>query len=272
MTHMSNPFERLRDIMARLRDPETGCPWDVKQDFSTIAPYTIEEAFEVADAIERGDHDALKDELGDLLFQVYFHARMAEEQGSFDVADVAAAVSDKLVRRHPHVFGDREIASDDELRRHWERDKLAEGNADAGALDGVGRALPGLMRAAKLQRRASAVGFDWPRAEPVPAKIREELDELTREMAVDEPDPARLAEELGDLLFACVNLARHLHVDPEAALRGANAKFERRFREVEKRARAGGREPSEYDLAELDAFWDEAKAAERRDDGTDRSS
>ena len=266
---MTDPFHRMREIMARLRDPETGCPWDVKQDFRTIAPYTIEEAYEVADAIERGDLNDLKDELGDLLFQVYFHARMAEERNAFDVADVARAVADKLERRHPHVFGDRNVESEEELRRHWERDKLAEGGADSSALDGVGQALPALMRAAKLQRRASAVGFDWPEAGPVPEKIREELDELTREIEREERDQALVHEEMGDLLFACVNLARHLKVDPEAALRDANAKFERRFRAVETSARERGKAPSDCDLAELDRFWDQAKAAERRDDGSD---
>jgi ATP diphosphatase len=256
---MSDPFERLRQVMARLRDPDSGCPWDLKQDFDSIAPYTIEEAYEVADAIQRGDLDGLRDELGDLLFQVYFHARMAEEEGAFDVADVARSVGDKLVRRHPHVFGDRRVASDEELRRHWERDKLAEKDADASALDGVGPAMPALMRAAKLQRRAAAVGFDWPESAPVVDKIREELDELDREMEEDEPVPERLEEEMGDLLFACVNLARHLRLDPEAALRRANAKFERRFRSVEQQARDSGQDPAQLPLETLDGYWDRAK-------------
>lgn len=268
---MNDPFERLRQVMARLRDPESGCPWDVKQDFRSIAPFTIEEAYEVADAIDRDDMTQLRDELGDLLFQVYFHARMAEERDAFDVADVAGAVADKLVRRHPHVFGEREVDSDEDLRRHWERDKLAEKEPGESALDGVGLALPALMRAAKLQRRASAVGFDWPEAEPVPAKIREELDELTEAMTADLPDREALEEEVGDLLFACVNLARHLRLDPEEALRRANAKFERRFRAVEKRARERGGEPSELSLDALDRIWDEVKQEERRDDGTDTS-
>lgn len=261
---MSDPFERLRQVMARLRDPDSGCPWDLKQDFGSIAPYTIEEAYEVADAIERGDRGALKDELGDLLFQVYFHARMAEEEGAFDVADVAQSVADKLVRRHPHVFGDRRVASDEELRRHWERDKLAEKAGDASALDGVGPAMPALMRAAKLQRRAAAVGFDWPETAPVADKIREELDELTREMEAGEPAPERLEDEMGDLLFACVNLARHLRVDPEAALRRANGKFERRFRSVERQALAAGKDPAELSLETLDGYWDRAKDDEKR--------
>lgn len=261
---MSDPFERLRQVMARLRDPESGCPWDLKQDFESIAPYTIEEAYEVADAIERGDRDGLRDELGDLLFQVYFHARMAEEEEAFDVADVARSVADKLVRRHPHVFGDRQAGSDEELRRHWERDKLAEKDADSSALDGVGAAMPALMRAAKLQRRAAALGFDWPEPAPVVDKIREELDELGREMAGDAPANSRLEDEMGDLLFACVNLARHLRVDPEAALRRANAKFERRFRAVERQAREAGQDPAELPLEILDGYWDRAKDDETR--------
>lgn len=259
---MSDPFEQLRQVMARLRDPDSGCPWDLKQDFGSIAPYTIEEAYEVADAIERGDREALKDELGDLLFQVYFHARMAEEEGAFDVAEVAESVADKLVRRHPHVFGDRRVVSDEELRRHWERDKLAEKAGDASALDGVGPAMPALMRAAKLQRRAAAVGFDWPETAPVADKIREELEELTREMNDETPETGRLEDEMGDLLFACVNLARHLRLDPEAALRRANAKFERRFRSVEDQARQTGREPAELPLETLDGYWDRAKDGE----------
>lgn len=259
---MSDPFERLRQVMARLRDPESGCPWDLKQDFDSIAPYTIEEAYEVADAIQRGDLEGLRDELGDLLFQVYFHARMAEERGAFDVADVARSVADKLVRRHPHVFGGRRVDSDEELRRHWERDKLAEKAGDASALDGVGPAMPALMRAAKLQRRAAAVGFDWPQTAPVADKIREELDELAREMGDEDPDHGRLEDEMGDLLFACVNLARHLRLDPEAALRGANAKFERRFRSVERQAWEAGHDPAELPLQTLDGYWDRAKEGE----------
>lgn len=261
---MNDPFERLRQVMAKLRDPESGCPWDLKQDFESIAPYTIEEAYEVADAIERGDRDGLRDELGDLLFQVYFHARMAEEEDAFDVADVARSVADKLVRRHPHVFGDRQAGSDEELRRHWERDKLAEKDADSSALDGIGTAMPALMRAAKLQRRAAAVGFDWPETAPVTDKIREELDELSREMDGDAPANDRLEDEMGDLLFACVNLARHLRVDPEAALRRANAKFERRFRAVELQAREAGKDPAELPLETLDGYWDRAKDDETR--------
>lgn len=259
---MSDPFERLRQVMARLRDPESGCPWDLKQDFDSIAPYTIEEAYEVADAIQRGDLEGLRDELGDLLFQVYFHARMAEERGAFDVADVARSVADKLVRRHPHVFGDRRVDSEEDLRRHWERDKLAEKANDASALDGVGPAMPALMRAAKLQRRAAAVGFDWPETAPVADKIREELDELAREMGGQAPDHGRQEDEMGDLLFACVNLARHLRLDPEAALRRANAKFERRFRAVERQAREAGHDPAGLPLETLDGYWDRAKEGE----------
>lgn len=264
---MSHPFDELRRIMARLRDPEAGCPWDVAQDFRSIAPFTIEEAYEVADAIERRDLDALRGELGDLLFQVYFHARMAEEQGAFDVDDVARAVAEKLVRRHPHVFAGARPGNDAEQRAAWERHKLDEQGGTASVLDGVGRALPALMRAAKLQRRASAVGFDWPAAAPVVDKIHEELDELGEVMAGKPSDGDALEEEMGDLLFACVNLARHLGLDPEAALRRGNAKFERRFRAVEDAARSGGAAPSDMTLEELDRLWDAAKAAERPDDG-----
>jgi len=261
---MSDPFTELRDVMARLRDPDHGCPWDLEQDFRTIAPYTIEEAYEVADAIERDAMDELRGELGDLLFQVYFHARMAEERGLFDVEDVARAIAGKLVRRHPHVFGDREVASREELRHHWERDKLAEAGESASALGGVGRALPALIRAAKLQRRASAVGFDWPGPAPVLDKVHEEVGEL--EHAIRERDHDAREEEVGDLLFAVVNLARHLEVEPEAALRRACGKFERRFRGVESLARQSGARPSDLTLSVLDELWERVKRDERGGD------
>ncbi len=259
---------RLLDIMARLRDPEGGCPWDVEQTFQTIAPYTIEEAYEVADAIEQGDMAALQEELGDLLLQVVYHARMAEEIGAFDFEAVARAISDKMVRRHPHVFGPDEVAGAEAQTRAWEEHKAAERAAKAAeagrrasVLDGVATGLPGLTRAAKIQRRAARVGFDWPAVLQVLDKIDEEVVELRTEIA-NEAASERVADELGDLLFARVNLARHLEVDPESALRHANAKFERRFRAVEARFDALGQELSETSLEDLEAAWQAVKAAE----------
>jgi nucleoside triphosphate diphosphatase len=259
----TRPIDRLLAIMARLRDPARGCPWDRDQDFATIAPYTIEEAYEVADAIERHDMAALKDELGDLLLQVVFHARMAEEAGLFAFDDVAAAIADKMVRRHPHVFGDAEIASVAAQNEAWEAHKAAEraaGGADASVLDGVALALPALLRAAKLSRRAARIGFDWPDADAVIDKIEEELAELEFAMAGD-GDQAALEEEVGDLLFAAANLARKLDIEPETALRRATAKFERRFRQVEALARARG---IGRDLDALEALWNEVKRTEKR--------
>ena len=258
--------------MARLRDPEAGCPWDVQQTFATIAPYTIEESYEVAEAIEAGDMTALRDELGDLLFQVVFHAEMAREAGDFAFDDVVEAVADKMVRRHPHVFGDRrDIDSADAQTVSWESHKAAERHARAArqgrppsTLDGVTAALPALTRALKLQDRAARVGFDWPDLAPVLAKIEEELAELRDAMA-DGGEPARLADELGDVLFVYANLARHLKIDPEAALRGANAKFERRFRRIEALLAEAGRRPDEATLEEMDRLWDQAKREERSD-------
>ncbi|HEX7006717.1 MAG TPA: nucleoside triphosphate pyrophosphohydrolase [Alphaproteobacteria bacterium] len=244
---MTADMTRLLDIMARLRDPAQGCPWDVEQSFATIAPYTIEEAYEVADAIERGDMAALKDELGDLLLQVVFHAQMAREAGHFTFADVVEAISDKMVRRHPHVFGKDRIASAAAQTEAWENRKAAErasaGAAGGGVLDGVALALPALLRATKLGKRAARVGFDWPDLAPVLDKIE---------------------EELGDLLFACANLARKLDVDPEAALRGANARFERRFRWMEAQLGTRGLRPEQMTLDQLEALWQEAKADEQR--------
>ena len=262
------PLERLRALMARLRDPEAGCPWDVEQDFASIAPYTIEEAYEVADAVARGDMMGLRDELGDLLFQVVFHARMAEEAGLFDLDDVAREVTGKMIRRHPHVFGDTEIADAAAQTRAWEDHKAAEREAAAKAenrrpsvLDGVTRGIPSLSRAMKLQRRAARVGFDWAQREDVLAKVREELDEIADEMAQGAPRK-KIDEQLGDLLFAAVNLARVLDLDPEESLRRANAKFERRFRKVEQRLAEKGKTPEESDLEEMDRLWDAVKAAE----------
>ena len=264
---MATPIDRLLAIMARLRDPERGCPWDREQDFATIAPYTIEEAYEVADAIERGDRAALKDELGDLLFQVVFHARMAEEEGSFAFADVAAAIADKMVRRHPHVFAEARIADAAAQTEAWEAHKAAErrakGGADGGGaesvLDGVALALPALLRAAKLGRRAARIGFDWPDAASVVDKVREELAEIEAEMRSG-AGRERLEDELGDLLFAAAQLARKLDIEPESALRRASAKFERRFRRVECLAAERG---AGHDLGALEALWQEIKRAER---------
>ncbi len=263
-------IERLLAVMKRLRDPETGCPWDVEQTFETIAPYTIEEAYEVAEAIAEGDMAALREELGDLLLQVVYHAEMAREAGVFDFADVAAAISEKMIARHPHVFGDAEVASAEAQTRAWEDVKAAErarkrpGND--GALDGVPLALPALTRAAKLQRRAARVGFDWDRAAPVFEKVEEELSEV-RAAVADASPPAAVEDEIGDLLFAVVNLARWLKVDPEAALRRANRKFERRFRHIERSLSESGRTPESASLEELETLWGEAKAREDGPDG-----
>ena len=256
---------RLREIMRRLRDPETGCPWDIVQTFDTIAPYTIEEAYEVADAIARGDTDDLRDELGDLLLQVVYHARMAEEAGAFGFDDVARAICDKMVRRHPHVFGDESRDKTPERQTaDWERIKAAEraGRVEtASALDGVAAGLPALTRAVKLQNRAARVGFDWPDAGHVTAKIAEEAAELAEAARSGDADHTR--EEYGDLMFVMANLARHLDIDPEAALREANLKFTRRFNAVEAALARNGRSPSGSTLEEMDALWDAVKRAER---------
>ena len=255
----------LLDIMARLRDPVAGCPWDLKQSFETIAPYTLEEAYEVADAIAHGDMPELREELGDLLFQVVFHARMAEEAGHFGFGDVVNAICAKMIRRHPHVFAGVAYATEEELRDAWEAEKRAEREAKtgpaAGALDGVAAALPALLRAEKLQRRAARVGFDWPDAAGVLEKCREELDEIASARSAGLAHP-QLAEEVGDLLFSCVNLARHLGVEAEQALRAAGAKFERRFRAMEQALADTGTPVGEADLATLDAAWERVKAAE----------
>ncbi len=254
---------RLRAVMARLRDPQTGCPWDVEQDFASIAPYTIEEAHEVADAIERGAMDDLKGELGDLLFQSVFHARMAEEAGAFDLDDVIRTITDKMIARHPHVFGDASRdKSADQQAVDWEAVKARERTARAedGILDGVAPGLPALMRAQKLQKRAARVGFDWPDAEQVLEKVVEEARELTAAREIGEAK--QIAEETGDLLFAAVNLARHLGVDAEAALRSANAKFTTRFGQIESALAAEGRRPEDSDLVEMERLWQAAKQAQ----------
>jgi nucleoside triphosphate diphosphatase len=261
----NRPLDRLLAIMARLRDPESGCPWDREQDFSTIAPYTIEEAYEVADAIARNDPVALKDELGDLLFQVVFHTRMAEEAGLFGFADVAAAIADKMERRHPHVFGTAKIASVAAQNQAWEEHKAAErsgraleAGTAASVLDGVALTLPALLRAVKLQKRAARIGFDWPEAHAVFDKIAEEITELRTELDRG-GDSERLEDEMGDLLFAVANLARKLELDPEAALRRATSKFERRFRRVEALA---AERPTDTGLEALEALWQEVKREE----------
>ncbi len=249
---------RLLAVMAALRDPVTGCPWDRAQDFATIAPYTIEEAYEVADAIARGDVDALADELGDLLFQVVYHARLGEEAGQFDFAAVARGITEKMIRRHPHVFAGAAPQS-------WETHKAAEraARAETGVLAGVPQALPALVRAQKLAARAARVGFDWPDAVAVLAKLDEESDELRAELPG--ADAARLADEVGDLLFVVVNLARKLGLDAETCLRGANAKFIRRFEAVERRLAAAGQDPAGAGLAGMEAAWQAVKRAERAD-------
>jgi nucleoside triphosphate diphosphatase len=254
------PIDELLAIMRRLRDPQGGCPWDREQTFATIAPYTIEEAYEVADAIARDDRDALCDELGDLLFQVVFHAQMAEEAGVFAFDDVVAAIVHKMQRRHPHVFGDEHVASAAVQTRAWEEHKARERahSAQGSVLDDLPLALPALMRAEKIGRRAARVGFDWPDANGARAKIDEELAELDAENAAGAA-PDRREHELGDLLFSVVNLARHLGIDPENALRASNERFIARFRAMERRAAADGKSLSELDPAALDELWREAK-------------
>ena len=263
------PIDRLLAIMARLRDPADGCPWDLEQTFATVAPYTVEEAYEVADAIERNDLADLKEELGDLLLQVVFHARMAEEQGAFAFDDVASAINDKMIRRHPHVFAEETYASLAHQKEGWEALKAAERQTKNGGkgraaslLDDVPVGLPALTRAVKLSKRAAGVGFVWPTVHEVVAKLDEEVEELKAEIASGDLEKAR--QEMGDVLFVVANLARTLEVDPEDSLRFTNAKFARRFQYIEARLAERGKTPEQSDLAEMDALWDEAKAAERR--------
>ena len=257
-------LRRLLDIMAALRDPHSGCPWDREQCFATIAPYTIEEACEVADAIAHGDDAALPDELGDLLFQVVYHARMAEEVGQFGFAEVARSIADKMIRRHPHVFGAAAARDATAQTAAWEVQKAAEraARAETGALAGVPSSLPALTRAAKLTARAARVGFDWPDAAAVLDKLEEEATELRAELAT--ADPMRLADEVGDLLFVLANLARKLQLDPEECLRAANRKFTRRFGAVEQRLAAAGQGPGDATLLEMEEAWQAVKAAEGR--------
>jgi tetrapyrrole methylase family protein/MazG family protein/ATP diphosphatase len=260
------PIDQLLAIMARLRDPADGCPWDQEQTFATIAPYTVEEAYEVADAIERNDLSDLKEELGDLLLQVVFHARMAEEQGAFAFDDVASAINDKMIRRHPHVFAEETYASLAHQKAGWEELKAAEretkgyGRATS-LLDDIPVGLPALTRAVKLSKRAAGVGFVWPDIGQVVAKLDEEFAELKAEIAAGDLEKAR--QEMGDVLFVVANLARTLEVDPEDALRFTNAKFQRRFQYIEAKLAGCGKTPDQSDLAEMDALWDEAKAVER---------
>lgn len=261
-----DPLRRLLAIMARLRDPDTGCPWDLEQDFRSIVPHTLEEAYEVADAIERGGIDSIRDELGDLLFQVVFYAQLGEERGAFDFDAVADGIAEKIVRRHPHVFGDTERPGLAEQSEMWEAIKAREraagddGEAAHSALDDIPLALPALPRSVKLQRRAARVGFDWGEPGPVFAKIREELAELEAEIAAGDCDGQEA--EMGDILFACANLSRHLGVDPERALRRTNHKFERRFRGLEARLREAGVAPAEAGFKRLEAAYQAVKAAE----------
>nr|WP_298169221.1 nucleoside triphosphate pyrophosphohydrolase [uncultured Pseudomonas sp.] len=269
-------LDDLLHLMARLRDPQYGCPWDLKQSYASIVPHTIEEAYEVADAIERGDFEHLPGELGDLLFQVVYYSQLAREEGRFEFAQVVDGITRKLLRRHPHVFVDGDLygapdaakLNEAAVKQRWEEIKAEERAEKAAApeqlslLDDVPQALPSLSRAIKLQKRAAQVGFDWPEALPVVDKVREELDEVLE--AMSENDPSAIAEELGDLLFVVGNLARHLKVDPEAALRAANAKFERRFRFIEQALREAGRAMENCALEELDALWGEAKKLEKQ--------
>jgi MazG family protein len=260
----ADPLARLLAIMARLRDPDGGCAWDLEQTFATIAPYTIEEAYEVSDAIERGNLAELKDELGDLLLQVVFHSRMAEEQGEFAFADVAQAICDKMIRRHPHVFGEASHRDAAEQTVAWEAIKAEERaakDARQSLLDGVPSALPALTRSEKLTRRAARVGFTWATPEAVIEKLHEELGELAVEVAAS--DRAKMRDEMGDVLFVCANLARLLEIDPEDALRSTNAKFTRRFNAIEQALAADGRSPEQSDLAEMDGLWNAAKRGEK---------
>ncbi|MGB5252886.1 MAG: nucleoside triphosphate pyrophosphohydrolase [Sedimenticolaceae bacterium] len=259
--------QRLLTIMARLRDPEGGCPWDRRQTYATIVPYTLEEAYEVADAIQRGDMRELRDELGDLLFQIVFYSQIAREEGQFDFHDVAQGICDKMVRRHPHVFAEAKVTDEAQLRQAWEQNKAEERAgrhqaAEASQMDGVARALPALIRAEKLQKRAARVGFDWPDARGAFDKVREELDEVEAEVATIDPD--RLQAELGDLLFAMVNVIRLLGMDAEQTLSSANEKFERRFRAMETLLGNSGRQDlRELSLEALDAAWEQVKEAEK---------
>lgn len=262
MKNQSNTehISKLLDIMARLRHPDSGCPWDLAQDFDTIAPYTIEEAYEVADCIERGALDELPDELGDLLLQVVFHAQIASDRGLFDFGQVVARICDKMIRRHPHVFGEGTAATDAEVSASWEAIKRLEKPGQSSLMDGIALGLPALLRAYKIGKRAASAGFDWPAAEPVRAKIDEELAEL--DAAIGQGNREQIEAEIGDLLFSAVNLCRHLKLDPERALRRANDRFATRFRRVESEVRSAGGDWSQFDLDALEDLWAFAKSVE----------
>lgn len=265
MSDTAEQLQNLISIMAKLRDPETGCPWDVKQDFASIAPYTIEEAYEVADAIESGDRAAICDELGDLLLQVVFHARIAEEEGSFTLADVARSICEKMINRHPHVFGDEKTPDVDQQRQFWEDIKKAERAAKGqnGILADIPVGMPPMQRAVKLQKRAASVGFDWPDIAQIIDKMHEEAAELTAELETTPQNKQRLTDEVGDLLFVAVNLARKAGIDPETALIGCNKKFENRFNYIEQKIELNNKTLSGSTLDDMEKLWQEAKSANR---------